>query len=192
MKRKLFLAVCAVALLTIFSGCASKPEKKDFGQVGDLADAPSWVLNPEVEGVLAAVGSSKMSKAGIQFTRTNALANGRDELARQMSLKVKNLVKNFTQATGIGDDETVDKVSSSVSKQVAKQTLTGSKQKSMWISPGNELFVLVVLDAKSVAQAVKEQVQTSYKNEKALWQQFQAKKAQEELDAEIEKEFGDF
>ena len=45
-------------------------------------------------------------------------------------------------------------------------------------------------ETKEVAKAVKEQVQTSYKNEQALWQQFQAKKANEELDAEIEKEFG--
>jgi hypothetical protein len=128
----------------------------------------------------------------MQFTRTEALAAARDELARQMTLKVKNMVKNFTQATGIGDDEVVDRVSAQVSKQVSKQTLTGSKQKDLWISPSSELFVLVVLDPASVGEAVKESIKTSYKNERALWQQFQGKKAQEELDAEIEKEFGDY
>ncbi len=159
---------------------------------GEFANAPAWVLSPEMEGGLAAAGSAKMSKAGMSFTRTAAMANGRDELARMMNVKVKNMVKNFTQATGIGDDETVERVASNVSKQVTKQVLSGSRMKNSWISPSNEFYVFIVLDPTAAAEAVKQSVQTSYKNEKALWQQFQAKKAQEELDAEIEKEFGDF
>ena len=52
--------------------------------------------------------------------------------------------------------------------------------------------MLVVLDPATVAKAVQENVQTSLRNEQALWQQFQAKKAHDELDSEIEKEFGEF
>lgn len=192
--RKVYslFTVLAVAVL-VMGGCETAPDKVEPPEMKDeFANAPKWVLMPEMEGGLSSVGSAKMSKAGIQFTRTSALANARDELARQMNLKVKNLVKNFTQTTGIGDDETVEKVSSSVSKQVANQVIAGSKQKDMWISPSNELFVLVVLDPSAAAEAVKQSIETSYKNEQALWQQFQAKKAHEELDSEIEKEFGQF
>jgi len=145
-----------------------------------------------MEGGMAAVGSAKIGNAGMNFARTEALANGRDELARQMSVKVKNMVKNFTQSTGIGDDETVDKVSSQVSKQVANQTLNGSRQKDSWISPSSTLYVLVAVDPAIVKESIKNAVQTSFKNEQALWQQFQAKKAYDELDKEIDKEFGDF
>ncbi len=74
---------------------------------------------------------------------------------------------------------------------MAKQTLSGSRQKDTWISPNNNYFVLVVLDPAAAGEAVKESMKTSFKNEKALWQQFQAKKAQDELDAEIEKEFAE-
>ncbi len=192
MKKVLYsIVVFAVSSMVLF-GCATPREKEANALQGELADAPKWVLDPTMEGGLSAVGSAKIGKAGMQFSKTKAMANGRDELARIMSIKVKNMVKNFTQSTGIGDDETVDTVSSQVSKQVTNQTLTGSRQKDLWISPGQELFVLVVLDPATVAEAVKESVQTSYKNEKALWQQFQAKKAHEELDKEIEKEFGEF
>jgi len=190
MRNKIYLSLIMVtAVLALMSGCATGP--KDTL----TEEYPAWVLDPSMEGGLSAVGSAKMSKAGMQFTRTEALANARDELARQMSVKVKNMVKNFTEVTGVGDDETVDRVSSQVSKQLSSQVLAGSKQKKMWKSKDGELFVLVVLDPEAAIKAVnavREAVKTSYKNEKALWQKFQAKKAQEELNAEIEKEFGEF
>ena len=130
------------------------------------------------EGGLSAVGSAQIGNAGLSFARTEALANGRDEIARMLQLKVSNMVKNFTQTTGIGDAQTVDKVSANVSRQLANQTLTGSKAKQTWISSEcNELFILVVAD----------QITSSYRNEQALWQQIQAKNALKEMDEQIEK-----
>ncbi len=198
MKKLLtmFVSVSLVSSIVVSCGGSKEQKPKEPAKVqsskwsNEFANAPSWVLNPEVEGGLAAVGSAKIGKAGIQFARTEALANARDELARQLSVKVKNMVKNFTQVTGIGNDQTVDKVAVQVSKQVTAQVLQGSKQKDMWISPSGTLYVLVVLDPQSVKNVVKEQTLTSLRNEKALWQQFQAKKAYEELEKEIQKEFG--
>jgi ribosomal protein S20 len=181
-----------VFIIVFFGGCASTPS--GIPEVDDLEDAPSWVLDggsSEDDGA-AAVGSAKIGRAGMNFARTEAMAYARDELARQLGLKVKNMVKNFAQTTGIGDKETVDKVSSQVSKQVTNETLSGSKQKEMWISPGNDLYLLVSIDGDSLRNSVKNSVRTSLKNQEALWQQFQAKKANEELDKEIEKEFGEF
>ncbi|MBE9504319.1 MAG: LPP20 family lipoprotein [Proteobacteria bacterium] len=192
MKKALYSLIFIALTSLLLAGCGGPEKIAEPVMADEFANAPKWVLDPSMEGGLSAVGSAKLGKAGLQFTRTEALANGRDELARIMSVKVKNLVKNFTQTTGIGDAETVDKVASQVSKQVANQTLNGSKQKDLWISPSKELFVLVVLDPAAVAKAVQENVQTSLRNEQALWQQFQAKKAHDELDSEIEKEFGEF
>ena len=196
--KKLFTLAIALSTPLFFVSCGekkpAKPEQPAKVQnqqwANEFANAPRWVLNPEMEGGLAAVGSAKIGKAGIQFARTEALANARDELARQLQVKVKNMVKNFTQQIGVGDEQTVDKVSVQVSKQVTSTVLQGSKQKDMWISPSGELYVLVVLDPAAVKQAVKESTLSSLKNERALWQKFQAKKAYEELDKEIEKEFG--
>ena len=197
MKKTLAVAVIVSASLFLASCGEKKPAQpqqpakvQNQQWANEFANAPRWVLNPEMEGGLAAVGSAKIGKAGIQFARTEAMANARDELARMLSVKVKNMVKNFTQQIGVGDEQTVDKVSAQVSKQVTSQVLNGSRQKDMWISPSGELYVLVVLDPASVKQAVKESTLSSFKNERALWQQFQAKKAYEELDREIEKEFG--
>lgn len=191
--RKLIILVVALGLM--LSGCMGgkggqevEQPKPDPCYVG----APAWVLTPDVEGGIAASGSSKINKAlGTGFAKTEALAAARDELARQISVKVKNMFKNFTQVTGVGDEQTVDRLSSNVSKQVANQTLNGSKQKAAWVSPCGELHVLVVIDPNAATDAVKEKTLSSLRNEKALWQQFLAKKAQDDLDSEINKEFGD-
>jgi ABC-type sulfate transport system substrate-binding protein len=86
-----------------------------------------------MEGGLTGLGAAKIGAAGLQFARTEAIANARDEMARTLSIKVKNMFKNFTQVTGVGDAETVDKVSANVSKQVANQTLEGSRAKNVWL-----------------------------------------------------------
>ncbi len=196
MKKMLVFIVMIMSCVLVFSGCGgSKGAKVDNQQMAsEFANAPAWVLDGggSMEGGIAAVGSAAIGKAGMQFARTEALANARDELARQINVKVKNMVKNFTQTTGIGDSETVDKVASQTSKQVANQTVNGSRQKDSWISPSSTLYILVAIDPSIAQNAVKNAVQTSMRNEQALWQQFQAKKAYEELDSEIEKEFGEF
>ncbi len=191
MRKILGIAVAGIAGAMLVTSCGEKKQAKT-GFEGNpcFKGAPAWVLSPDASGLkLAAVGSAKMSKAGMQFTRTEALANARDELARMIELRVKNMVKNFMQVTGVGDAETVDRVSVQVSKQVAYQTIRGSKQKEIWMSPCNELYVLVSVDPKMVKEFIKTQVETSLKNEQALWQLYQAKKAYEELDREIDKEF---
>ncbi|TCK60884.1 LPP20 family lipoprotein [Seleniivibrio woodruffii] len=184
-KLILLMSVLAFALV----GCGDKPQPPQKLADPCFVGAPSWVLMPNVEGTIAAVGSAAKSAAGMQFTRDSAMANARSELARMIDVKVNTMMKDFTQVTGVGDAQTVDKVTSSVSKQIASQSLQGSTQKDIWMSPCGEMYVLVVLDAKKVADLTKQQVTSSLKNDAALWQQFQAQKAQDELDAAINKEF---
>ncbi len=152
----------------------------------ELSNAPKWVLTQDNEKGISSAGSAKIGKAGTQFAITEAEANARDQMARQMQVKVANMVKNFTQQTGVGDGQTIDKVVSSVSKQVTKQELIGTQRKDMWISPSGELWVLMSMSEQNVL-AVKNAVKSSFKNDEALHQQVLAKQAQDELDKELEK-----
>lgn len=181
----LLMIISLIALLSCSPGVTSKGEPRLDQK---LAKAPKWVFLPESDDGLAAYGYSRITKAGLNFARVEALSNARDELARILKLKVKNMVKNFTEATGIENSEAIDRVSTQVSKQVANESLQGSKQKDMWISPDNELFVLVVIDKHTVSQYIKNSVTTSFKNEDAIWQQVQAKKSYEDLQKEVDKE----
>jgi len=155
-----------------------------------LKNAPKWVIDEKVKNMkLSAVGSAKIGDAGFQFAVDEAKAIARDEIARTTSVVVKNLIKNFSQATGVKNSETVDKVSEQVSKQVSYSVLRGSKVIKKWVSPCDEVFVLVAVDPKLAKSSIKEAIITSFKNEEAMWQKFQSEEAFEELEREIEKEF---
>ena len=179
-----------VAVAVGLVGCSSKVDSISQAPKeikNELADAPKWVLaTQENEKGINAAGSARIGKAGTQFAITEAEANGRDQMARQMQIKVATMVKNFTQQTGVGDTQTVDKVVSSVSKQVTQQELIGTQRKDMWISPSGELWVLMSMSDQSVS-VVKNAVKSSFKNDDALHQQMLAKQAQDELDKELEK-----
>jgi len=184
-KLIVIMAVLALACVAV-TGCktASKPS----------SNLPEWVLNPP-EGGISGIGSAKVGPAGMQTARIEAAANARDEISRTLNVRVKNLIKNFTETTGIGDAQTVDKVFTNVSKQVSKVDLSGSQIKKVFLDEkNNELHVLVAVNPEVVSQvsdAMKQAAVTSMKNEQALWQKFQAKKGHEELEKEIEKEFGE-
>jgi len=192
MKRTLFtLALVSLAIMLAMAGCGKKVKKIDNVLLEEeFEHAPDWVL-AEYEGkALSAVGSARIGKGGIQFARTEALTNARSELARQVAVKVRGLVNTFAQNTGIGDDQTLDAFSRQISKLVSDETLSGSREKDMWISPSSDIYVLAVFrEKREVKESVRRHVISGYQQDSAKWQEFKAKNGNEELDDEIEKAF---
>ena len=181
------IALASLVAITI-SGCgSSKPasQETDFRCRQEGVLAPKWTCVPMAEGAYAGVGIAQKSAAGMGHMRRVALANGRSDLAQQIKSQVKDKVETFTRTTGVGDKETVDQVNTSVSKQIAQVNLQGSKGVDTWNAPSGALYMLVTIPAADVNSEVKKAVKTSYKNDEALWQQFQAKQALEGLDKEF-------
>lgn len=193
MLRKNIVWLLAALLIVGFTavGCSTKAKKIDNEALEkEFKNAPAWVLDGKLKDQLSAVGSAKIGKGGIQFARTEAVAQARSELARQVSVKVKALVNNFIQQTGMGGSQTVDSLSKQVSKQVSDETLAGSRQEDTWISPSSDFYALVVLETAAVKASVKKQIMSSYQKDEAKWHEFKAGNANAELDKEIEKTFG--
>ncbi len=187
---KTIVSLAAAGLVaSVITGCGAAPEPKkeepDFRCRQDGVLAPKWTCVPMVEGAYAGVGIAQKSAAGMGHMRRVALANGRSDLAQQIKSQVKDKVETFTRTTGMGANETVDKVTTAVSKQVAKIDLQGSKAIDSWQSPAGNLYLLVTVPEATVNKVVKDAVKTSAKNDQALWQQFQSKNALESLDKEF-------
>ena len=195
-------AISIAVVSTLFTGCneaetgvaeLEKPkvvQAEDFKCMQDGVLAPEFTCDPFSSGSITALGVAKMNAGGDKsFQRTEAMASARDSLARQMEIKVSNLFKKYKATTGSGSVATFDKATSDVSRQLASQTLQGSKQVGRsWRHPQtNELFIMVGINTQKVESEMEDAVKTSFKNDKAMYQRFLAEKANGELSGELEK-----
>jgi len=189
--NKVAYLVAGIAMSALIAGCGAKKKEEVADCVFPDAPgtaAPGWICDEPVPGVeVSAVGSATKSGAGHDFMKSMAATSARVQLAQNMKVQVQNMVKQYVETTGAADTETVDKVLTSVSKQITNETLIGTKIYKTRTSPTGALYVLVGMDPASVEQAAKNALKTSMNNERALWQQFKAKKGQDELAAEIAK-----
>lgn len=170
MKKSILMSVSIITVM-FMSGCSSKEVQPIAAIEGECIIAgevgPNWACGAyEDEGTFASVGSAQISKLGHGFSRRESVANARSSLAQQVQTTVKDKVETFMRSTGTGEQELADKVTTQVSKQVAKQTLNGAKQISYWENTSdNSIYVLVSADKDSINKAVKASVISSYKNE---------------------------
>ncbi|NDY90656.1 LPP20 family lipoprotein [Ideonella livida] len=193
MRRILMIATGVTVALTL-AACGSKPAKP-AEEVAECVfpdapkvKAPGWICNMPVEGVaVSAIGSHEKSAAGFAFMQDQATAAARVRLAQQMRVHVTNMVKQYAETTGAAGSETVDKVNTSVSKLITVETLSGSRVYRSYTSPTGMVYVLVGLDPKLAEQSTAAALRTSMNNDRAAWQQFRAKKGQDELADDIAK-----
>lgn len=177
-KVKYTLGTLVVAIGLI--GCGSKEAKVYVNP--EFEGAPKWVQIPQVEGKIAEMGSApanKMNNYG--FQRELAMANARNNLAKRLNTKVKSMFKTYASQTS-ANSGTFDMTAESVSKQITKQSLSGTSQKDSWTSKSGTLYVLVTIDPGSVSDLMEQNAKTSYGNDTAAYQRFLAAKAQGELD----------
>jgi hypothetical protein len=117
-----------------------------------------------------------------------AATEARVQLAQNMKVQVQNMIKQYAETTGAGSKETVDRVNTSVTKQITDQTLQGTKIFRSIVAPDGTMYVLVGLDEVAAQKLTENAVKTSMNNDQAAWQQFKAQKGHDELAAEIAKQ----
>lgn len=184
MKKVVYLIGVGIIF---FSGCATKNElqKQQVCQINNV-DAPNWVCTGgNIKGMITGVGSASSSPLGFNFQRTEAISAARDEIARQISIRVKNIFKRYEANTGTGKNVVSEKAVENVSKQLAYETLRNSKLLKLWKSPDGTIYVLVGMPKNEIVNNIK----TSLEDKRAFYQQYLAKKAWKNLDKEIDKEF---
>lgn len=190
----------ALVSMTVLSlaACSSAPVKEAPKAIAKVAEcvfpgtseaAPGWICDEPVDGVeVSAVGVAEATQAGEAFQKQMAATAARVQLAQNVKVQVANMIKQYAETTGAGKDETVDRVNTAVTKQITDQSLVGSKVYRSRVSSTGKMYVLVGIDSANAQKITEAAVKTSMNNDKALWQKFQAGKAQDELAAEIAKQ----
>ena len=132
---------------------------------------------------ICGVGNAKFT-GNMSITRTKATSRARAEISRTLETKVKNMVKDFQEQVTDGEAEMTAEQFSSTTVSLSKATLNGTQQQDTWISPSNELYVLVALDVTAFENSVREMDEMSDKLRTFI--ESRAKKSFAELDEEME------
>jgi hypothetical protein len=189
LTNMLLISVVALGVAACSSAPAKVEKVAECVFPGSATPAPLWVCDAPVEGMtVGAVGSSPKSDAGIAFMKQMAATEARVQLAQNMKVQVQNMIKQYAETTGAASAETVDRVNTSVTKQITDQTLQGTRIFRSIAGPDGTMYVLVGLDEVGAQKLTETAVKTSMNNDQAAWQQFKAQKGQDELAAEIAKQ----
>lgn len=183
---KKIVSICILSLGLL--ACTTAEPKP----VNQLAGYPKWVSNAESKSeYIAATGSVKLGPAGIPVGRKIALTNARVELGKIMKTKMASITKNYTEAIGVGEEQEANSNFSQTSNAFSNEVLSGSKQLDMFISPQNDLYVLIGISKKEIEEKYKKKMMEltgKLKEEKKISVKITSKKAQEELQQAIEKD----
>jgi molybdopterin/thiamine biosynthesis adenylyltransferase len=180
------IGIGAIGMSLFLTACGSDEVKQAAHDCvfpdAPSAAAPGWICNEPVEGIdVSAIGVAEKSAAGYSFMKNMAATDARIQLAQSMKVHVQNMVKQYAETTGAADTETVDKVNTSVTKQITDEALIGTKILKTRSSPNGALYILLIMDPSVAITAAENAIKTSMNKDNALWQQFRAQKGQDEL-----------
>ncbi len=188
MTKTISSIALASLMAATFAGCGAAPatpEEETLDERCRIDDklVPQWICDESIEGATYAavgVGTSKMAS----MRKAQAITRARASLAHQIKTTVKAKMEDFMRSTGNGDAETIDAVTTAVTKQTAKVDLAGSKVVKKY-TKGNTVYLLVAVSDQSVNEKVQDTIKSSKGNDNALWQQFQSKQAMDSLEKEF-------
>lgn len=181
---KKILMLFTIALMVFAAGCGSKPapapEPEPAPQPQVMADVPQFFLMPPTaEDAFYGVGVAKMSS--LDMSRTMSISRARDDIARQVSLQVKNAITDYAQEAGADSTQSI-KFVETVSRQIAETKLQGAKPKEMYAAKDGTIYALVEYRLDNFKTDAEEVFK---RNEEAAFSRFKAAQALEKLNFEL-------
>ncbi len=192
---KNILAISGVAIL--MTACGGTAPVKEEAAAAD--PYPDWYYSPAeaVPNGLAAASCVAIPAGNMEIARKRALVNGKADITGQIETRVKAMDKAYDRLTTTDEGDSVGGTFESVTKQVSNQVLSGVRAiKSTRVNDAGKPYFcsLVSLDpaaTKTLVDSIIKAADTknlSSANESVLREQFNAYKAQQELEREIEKQ----
>lgn len=164
MKNIKFIVLGAIAAGFVLTGCGQKDPTLNLAPkecVVSGLEAPLWVCGNlddlNAGDKLYSTGSAKLSELGREFSRKQALASARANLADAINADVISQVQEEAKERQIDDNVAVERMSEQAVKQLSNETLQNTAQASSWEDTvGKELYVLVSIPKSSIKVKVKE------------------------------------
>jgi len=188
MKKALKLG-SAIVLSSILAACGSTGSSSV-----NPDDIPEWVLNPTVDDGIAAATCVVWS-GNLSIDKAQATSLSRVALAQQIETQVRALDKTYLDKVEVDSGTQAGSTFTQAAKQLAEQTLVGSRVSRTEFAEFDgkkHLCVMTALGEPETKQLYEELLTQSERKvtpsqKEVLYQEFKAQKAMEELDAELEK-----
>jgi hypothetical protein len=191
MKRLQLILIAVVAMMFLVNCGASKPASNDMptheaatNPVTPL-DLPDWYINPPEDDDTYVYSTATGNSRQMQVAVDKAKQAGMVGLSQGISATVQSMVKQFTQESGMGENTQLMEFYQSTSRTITDNTLNGVRvlKKYPYQKPGGGYTVYVLLGLRK--DIIAEQVVSAIKNEEALYTEFKATQAFQEMEAQI-------
>ncbi len=189
--RILKLGFMVVLTMLVMINCSGAPDvnEQNYGKhpknPETPTDLPDWYINtPEEDDTfIYAVGMGESRKMDVAINK--AKQAGKVELSERISANVQSQVKNFTQEAGMSENTQIVEFYQSTSKTVTDNTLNGVSvlKRYPYKKSGGTWIAYVQMGLRK--DAVATQVVNVIKNEEALYAEFKASQAFQELEAAV-------
>lgn len=173
------------------AACSSNPVKLSHSALStQISQLPDWLTHPTVKD---GIGASDCVLASDNFgvDKSEVVAKGRADLAEQIQARVRAMEKTYHRKVKAHDNITTGSTFESVSKQVAEQNVSGAhavKIKYLMINGKRNLCAMIAMDPKLTKALFTKIIKQSGnqpdpESKNAMYEDFKAYKAQQELDA---------
>jgi hypothetical protein len=166
MKKKI-IAISLLSLSTFACVIKKAPEaQQPKADAGVFANFPIWVLDPRVEGKVAAVGISSPSKGGIKVQLAQAETDARANIAQQIRTELSRITKDSLRKANVDNNEAFESSFSQATKEVVKDVpLSGAVRQALFVDPKNgDLYVHVIIDQTIIKKYLEESMDTYSKS----------------------------
>ncbi|HPF08683.1 MAG: hypothetical protein PHU99_02575 [Candidatus Cloacimonetes bacterium] len=186
MKKVLFIAL-VVSLVFLMAACGSNKPKGPKAE-GELVYRPTWWSSQNEADYVCTYGQgTNLSETSSMNT---AKANALQEAAQYVEVEVQSMIKSFEEEAGVYNPQLLA-LSSSVVKAVSSArfsgTVTGKVETRKVNENGGERYK-TWMQIKIPKSEIMNNLMTNIKNEEALYNQFKASQAFQELERELQKD----
>ncbi len=143
--QKLFALILSSALL--FS--CSKPVVSDLAKnskTQNISELPEWVVSPDVNDGVAAVGIASPSVGGIKFQIPQAEIDAKANIASAINSEISRITKDALREAKVGEVNDIEQVFTQATKEVVKNMpMSGTKRINMYQAKDGTLYIRMVL-----------------------------------------------
>ncbi len=159
MKKLSIILLASISLLQSCGDAKKTQEQspKDTGRLTQL-NLPEWVIDPSIEGKIAAVGIAPKTVGGIKMQIAQAESDAVANMAAQIQTSVSRITKESMRRAGVATEvkssEAVDQYFAQATKSVVKDVpISGAKRKNIYQSPSDgTLYIQMVIEPTAVKE----------------------------------------